>query len=206
MKKFITAIAIGMISMGCGANVIRSSIDLITGITTIEYANSLPLTYEGEGTGELISFLSSQSYQNPEYHINVRYTNYESNRNATLVIEYEAKDWMFIKQTTILTSDGVSYTFEDTNPYHDVHRGIVTERTIYQIPIEVLKCICDGTVRIIRVSGTHLYEDLTIPPHTQTKLADFWNNLVAKHPEMGETISLDTIRANGESYRGRQVD
>ena len=196
MKKSMLVMALMLVVVGCGTNLIQTTNDPITGRTSVEYAQTLPLTYEGEGTGELVSFLSAQDYQNPEYGINVRYV-YDGDISCVgMVIEFTAQDWMFIKQATVLLSSGEHYEFTDDNPYRDVRSGGVFERSSYMIPAEILQALCEGSVSMIRVQGDHLYQDLTIPAATLSKLGAFWTNLIAKHPEVLEETTITAIGKN----------
>ncbi len=199
------ALCASLAMMSCG-NAIIATTDPISGITNLEYARMLPLTYAGESTGELLSFFSSQSYQNPEYSMNVSYSSLGDSARAFMTLCYEAQDWMFIDGIDILVNNGTCYHYRDEDPYRDVHRGGVTELTVYAIPWSIMGAICNGSVRTIRASGDHLYTDLTIPSSTQTLLSSFWDNLVAKHPEIAEESAViatpDTLQ---EFHLGRRV-
>ncbi|HOH80451.1 MAG TPA: hypothetical protein PLS25_02385 [Methanoregulaceae archaeon] len=194
----LTIAMVGVLLLLCGCGTaLTSRVDPVSGATITEYSAALPLTYEGEGSAEVLSFFSAQDYQNNEYSINVRMIKAGDSVDARAILEFRGEDWMFLESATILFTDGTSIQRSCDDPYRDVVRGGVFERLSIPIDNATLRALCEGRVSMIRLVGSHLYEDCMIPDGTQRRLRAMWDDLVQKHPELLDAPAIEAVAPTG---------
>jgi hypothetical protein len=163
----VTALLCGCATLGVPSSGVQEIRDDFRGTTVYRmWGNTL------SGGGNILTGLEPTASIDVDLNAQKAIPASAANPSYSLVVEYRAPDWLFIKdgQSLSMIIDGEPLHFRGDGSMQNRevgrvgYRGGVTERAFYQVTPEQLRRIASATTIRVRVDGDSRYVERTMSP------------------------------------------